>query len=120
MIRADDIVRQRFTKVFRGYDIQEVDLFLDEIIRTMDAMQEENNTLLVKLDRLLKELAHCDALLSSYQQSEAQSQQKAQGAEIAPTQEAAPLKEAACEKEAPSNAGGPQTGEAQKPAVPAG
>ena len=63
MLRADDIVNARFTKVFRGYDIQEVDLFLDEVIDTLDEMEEERDTLLARLEALLEELERCDALL---------------------------------------------------------
>lgn len=35
-MKADDIVKRRFTKVFRGYDVEEVDLFLDEVIRALE------------------------------------------------------------------------------------
>ncbi|HWR22816.1 MAG TPA: DivIVA domain-containing protein [Feifaniaceae bacterium] len=63
MLRADDIVNARFTKVFRGYDIQEVDLFLDEVIDTLDGLEEERDTLLSRLEALLEELERCDALL---------------------------------------------------------
>ncbi len=64
-MRADDIVRQRFTKVFRGYDVQEVDLFLDEVIRTLDDMERERNLLLSRMEALLNELDKYDALLKS-------------------------------------------------------
>ena len=60
MMRADDIVRQRFTKVFRGYDVQEVDLFLDEVIRSMDTLEKERNQLLARLESLLRELERCE------------------------------------------------------------
>ncbi len=63
MLRADDIVNARFTKVFRGYDIQEVDLFLDEVIDTLDELEEERDTLLSRLEALLEELDRCDALM---------------------------------------------------------
>ncbi|MDR1619527.1 MAG: DivIVA domain-containing protein [Clostridiales bacterium] len=66
-MRADDIVKQRFTKVFRGYDIQEVDVFLDEIIRALDALEKERAVLLSRVEALLNELDKYDALLKGAQ-----------------------------------------------------
>ena len=60
---ADDIVKQRFTKVFRGYDVQEVDLFLDEVIQTMDELEKERDMLLSRIEALLAELDSYDAIL---------------------------------------------------------
>lgn len=62
-MRSDDIVKARFTKVFRGYDVQEVDLFLDEVIRTLDEMEQERNLLLSRMDALLTQLDEYDAML---------------------------------------------------------
>jgi DivIVA domain-containing protein len=64
-VRSDDIVKARFTKVFRGYDVQEVDLFLDEVIRTLDEMEQERNLLLSRMEALLAQLDEYDALLQS-------------------------------------------------------
>lgn len=64
-MRPDDIVKQRFTKVFRGYDVQEVDIFLDEVIRTLETMEKERNLLLSRLEALLNELDRYDALLKN-------------------------------------------------------
>lgn len=64
-MRSDDIVKARFTKVFRGYDVQEVDLFLDEVIRTLDEMERERNMLLSRMEALLAQLDEYDALLQS-------------------------------------------------------
>lgn len=69
-MRADDIVRQRFTKVFRGYDVQEVDIFLDEVIRTIEGLEGERDMLLSRLDAVLRELEQYDALM--YTQAERQ------------------------------------------------
>lgn len=60
---ADDIVKQRFTKVFRGYDVQEVDLFLDEVIQTLDELEQERDILLSRIEALLAELDRYDAIL---------------------------------------------------------
>lgn len=62
-MHADDIVRQRFTKVFRGYDVQEVDIFLDEVIRTIDELEKERNVLLSRVEALLNELDRYDVVL---------------------------------------------------------
>jgi cell division initiation protein len=61
-MRSDDIVKARFSKAFRGYDVQEVDLFLDEIIRTLDELEQERNILLTRIDALLTQLEEYDAL----------------------------------------------------------
>ena len=71
-MRADDIVRQRFTKVFRGYDVQEVDLFLDEVIRSMDTLEKERNQLLARLEMLLRELDRAEQALAARQESTAE------------------------------------------------
>jgi len=78
LLRADDIVNARFTKVFRGYDIQEVDLFLDEVIDTMDALEEERDTLLSQMEALLEELERCDALLELHNIQRPDLEEKAQ------------------------------------------
>ncbi len=64
-MRSDDIVKARFTKVFRGYDIQEVDLFLDDVIRTLDEMEQERNLLLSRMEALLIQLDEYEAMLES-------------------------------------------------------
>ena len=64
-VHSDDIVKARFTKVFRGYDVQEVDLFLDEVIRTLDEMEQERNLLLSRMEALLAQLDEYDVLLQS-------------------------------------------------------
>ena len=78
MLRADDIVSARFTKVFRGYDIQEVDLFLDEVIETLDELEEERDTLLFRLEALLEELERCDALLELHNIKRPEQEEEAQ------------------------------------------
>ena len=56
MIYSDDIVKKRFTKAFHGYDMQEVDLYLDEIIGTLEQYEKERDILLSKIEALLNEL----------------------------------------------------------------
>ncbi|MDL2258290.1 DivIVA domain-containing protein [Eubacteriales bacterium OttesenSCG-928-K08] len=76
-MRADDIVRQRFTKVFRGYDVQEVDLFLDEVIRTIEELEAERNQLLTRLEVLLQELDRSDRLVQMHKDKQRDPQQPA-------------------------------------------
>ncbi len=55
-MQSKQIAEKQFTKVFRGYDIQEVDLFLDEVIRTVEQYETERQALLSRIDRLLCQL----------------------------------------------------------------
>lgn len=55
-MHGDDIVKQHFTRTFRGYDVQEVDLFLDEVIRELDRRDRERDELLASMERLLAAL----------------------------------------------------------------
>lgn len=64
MITSDDIVTKAFTKVFRGYDVQEVDLFLDEVIRTLEEHEQQRDVLLSRIEGLLKELDRQDAIIA--------------------------------------------------------
>ena len=59
-MKADDIIKQRFTKVFRGYDVEEVDLFLDEVIRTIEAFESERDILLAQIEALSNKISHMD------------------------------------------------------------
>ncbi len=53
---GDDIVKQHFTRTFRGYDVQEVDLFLDEVIRELERRDQERDELLASIENLLAAL----------------------------------------------------------------
>jgi len=55
-MHGGDIVKQHFTRAFRGYDVQEVDLFLDEVIRELDRRDRERDELLTSIERLLAAL----------------------------------------------------------------
>lgn len=59
-MKADDIIKQRFTKAFRGYDVEEVDLFLDEVIRTIEAFESERDILLAQIEALSNKISHMD------------------------------------------------------------
>lgn len=63
-LTAKDILQKDFTRDFRGYNTQEVDSYLDSIIRDYDSYQKEvanlkneNERLISKIDELTKQLA---------------------------------------------------------------
>ena len=47
-----DIQQQRFTVRFRGFDLREVDLFLEQMAHTFEQMQRENESLQEEIRRL--------------------------------------------------------------------
>lgn len=59
-MKADDVIKQKFIKVFRGYDVEEVDLFLDEVIRTIEAFERERDNLLAQIEVLSNKISHMD------------------------------------------------------------
>lgn len=66
LLTAEDILNKKFsaTKFREGYDVEEVDDFLDEVVRTLNAVQEENEELKSKLaaaERRIAELSRADA-----------------------------------------------------------
>jgi DivIVA domain-containing protein len=66
LLTAEDILNKKFaaTKFREGYDVEEVDDFLDEVVRTITAVQEENDDLRSKLaaaERRVAELSRSDA-----------------------------------------------------------
>jgi cell division initiation protein len=50
-----DIQQQRFTVRFRGFDIKEVDLFLEQMAHTFEQMQRESESLREEIRRLQRE-----------------------------------------------------------------
>ncbi|RPF22033.1 DivIVA domain-containing protein [Myceligenerans xiligouense] len=62
LLTAEDILNKKFsaTKFREGYDVEEVDDFLDEVVRTLTSVQEENEGLHSKLaaaERRIAELS---------------------------------------------------------------
>ena len=55
-MKIEDIVNKEFSRSFMGYDMKEVDVFLDAVIEQMEAMESERKEMLTALDYLLKEL----------------------------------------------------------------
>jgi DivIVA domain-containing protein len=66
LLTAEDILNKKFsaTKFREGYDVEEVDDFLDEVVRTLTNVQEENEGLRQKVaaaERRIAELSRNDA-----------------------------------------------------------
>lgn len=55
MISIDDIVKKEFSRSFLGYDMREVDLFLDAIIEQLEADERERQEMLTAMEYLLRE-----------------------------------------------------------------
>ncbi|WP_125775311.1 DivIVA domain-containing protein [Antribacter gilvus] len=76
LLTAEDILNKKFsaTKFREGYDVEEVDDFLDEVVRTLSAAQEENEGLRTKLaaaERRIAELSRGEAAAPRPQQAAA-------------------------------------------------
>jgi len=52
-----EIAKRRFSRAFRGYDISEVDTFLDEIIKDMERTEQDIKILQLRNQVLLERLA---------------------------------------------------------------
>jgi len=55
-MRIEDIVNKAFTRSFLGYDIEQVDLFLDEIIERFEQYEAEKKEMLLAMEYLLNKL----------------------------------------------------------------
>ena len=71
-LSTKDILQKQFKRSFRGFDIEEVDAFLDLIIRDYDTFQKEisflqaeNERLLIKVDELSRQATVSKANRSS-------------------------------------------------------
>ena len=67
-----DILDKKFGRSFFGYDPQQVDGFLDDIIDKMEALDRERQEMLTAMEYLLKEIER-------YESSDAPEQQKERG-----------------------------------------
>ena len=56
MMTVEAIANKSFRRTFLGYDLEEVDDFLDEIIRQMQQMEQERKELTDTIDYLVGEL----------------------------------------------------------------
>lgn len=55
-MRVEDIVNKVFARSFMGYDIEQVDLFLDEIIERFEQYESEKKEMLLAMEYLLNKL----------------------------------------------------------------
>lgn len=60
MIRVEDIAGKRFKKSLIGYDLEQVDRYLDEIIALLNAMEKERREMVQTIEYLEGELAAAD------------------------------------------------------------
>ena len=56
MMTVEAIANKSFRRTFLGYDLEEVDNFLDEIIRQIQQMEQERRELTDTIDYLVGEL----------------------------------------------------------------
>ena len=57
-MRMEDIVNKVFARSFLGYDMEQVDLFLDEIIERFEQYEAEKREMLLAMEYLLNKLEH--------------------------------------------------------------
>ena len=57
-MRIDEIVNKVFTRSFMGYDIEQVDVFLDEVIETLERYEAEKREMLSAMEYLMKKIEH--------------------------------------------------------------
>ena len=57
-MRIDEIVNHVFTRSFMGYDIEQVDFFLDDIIETLERYEAEKREMLAAMEYLMKQVEH--------------------------------------------------------------
>ena len=60
-MNSSDIVKKHFTKTFRGYDVQEVDVFLDAIIKDYEDFEKQENLMILRINALLDEIERLEA-----------------------------------------------------------
>ena len=56
-ITPKDILEKEFGKKFNGYDQEQVDEFLDEIIKQFESLLEENENVIAKNEEMKSEIA---------------------------------------------------------------
>ena len=55
-MRTEDIVNKVFARSFMGYDIEQVDRFLDEVIESLERYEAEKKEMLTAMEYLLGKL----------------------------------------------------------------
>lgn len=62
-----DISNKEFKKVFRGYSIEEVDEFMEEVVQNYEEVYKENSKLKDSLNRVKEKLEHYEKLEDTIQ-----------------------------------------------------
>jgi len=66
-LTPNDIANKEFKKVFRGYDIDEVDDFLEQIVEEYERLYKENINLKEKINALNEKIEHYSNIESTLQ-----------------------------------------------------
>lgn len=61
----DEIIQKNFSRAFRGYDIQEVDAFLDEIVRELELREQAYQMLGMRVKMLTDEVNWLNARIAA-------------------------------------------------------
>lgn len=56
MVKAENIANREFRRVLYGYDREEVDLYLDEIVLQLRQMEQERKEMVATIEYLVSEL----------------------------------------------------------------
>jgi len=64
-----DIHNKEFNRVLRGYDVDEVNEFLDQVIKDYEALIRENKVLQEKIDKLNEKINHYNNIEESLKKS---------------------------------------------------
>jgi len=62
MPNVSDIVNKKFSRAFMGYDMREVDAFLDELIDQIELYEREKQEMMTAMEYLLRELEQFDEI----------------------------------------------------------
>ncbi len=57
-MRTEEIINKVFTRSFMGYDIEQVDAFLDEMIEALERYEAEKQEMLIAMEYLMRKLEH--------------------------------------------------------------
>mgnify|MGYP001254183712 CR=1 FL=1 len=70
-MKVSDIVNKEFTKSVLGYDVREVDLFLDQVIEQIEKLETERREMITAIEYLLAELEHAEQISTGTEQTDA-------------------------------------------------
>ena len=82
-----DILDKKFGRSFFGYDPQQVDGFLDDIIDQMEALERERQEMLTAMEYLLKEIEQYESSGAAEQQKESRKERRKSEAALKPFQD---------------------------------